>query len=51
MFWELELAQAESDMDELLTMQKTEANSAFCQIRQENYEKVDYRRRAPLDEP
>lgn len=39
MFWELELAQAESDMDELLTMQKTEANSAFAKFVKKNYEK------------
>ena len=38
-FWELELAQAESDMDELLTMQKTEANSAFAKFVKKNYEK------------
>ena len=38
-FWELELTQAESDMDELLTMQKTEANSAFAKFVKKNYEK------------
>ena len=37
-FWELELTQAESDMDELLTMQ-TEANSAFAKFVKKNYEK------------
>ncbi len=38
-FWELELTQAESDMDELLTMQKSEANSAFAKFVKKNYEK------------
>ena len=31
-FWELELTQAESEMDELLSMQKSEANSAFAKF-------------------
>ncbi len=37
-FWELELTQAESNMDELLAMQKTEANSAFAKFVRKNYE-------------
>lgn len=31
-FWELELSQTDSSMDELLKMQKIEANSGICQI-------------------
>ncbi len=35
--WELTLASAETDMDELLLMQKVEANSAFCKFVKKNY--------------
>ncbi|GHT17046.1 two-component system response regulator [Bacteroidia bacterium] len=38
-FWELELAEAENGMDELLQMQKTEANSTFAKFIKRNYEK------------
>lgn len=38
-FWELELENADSNMDELLKMQKTEANSAFTKFIKKNYEK------------
>lgn len=38
-FWEMELAQTETNMDELLLMQKNEANSAFCKFVKKNYEK------------
>ncbi|MDR1654239.1 MAG: PglZ domain-containing protein [Prevotellaceae bacterium] len=38
-FWELELAEAENGMDELLQMQKTEANSTFAKFIKKNYEK------------
>lgn len=37
-FWEMELAQTETNMDELLLMQKNEANSAFCKFIRKNYE-------------
>ena len=36
-YWELELTQAENNMDELLLMQKTEANSAFAKFIKRNY--------------
>lgn len=36
--WELKLANAETNMDELLQMQKTEANSAFTKFVKRNYE-------------
>ena len=38
-FWELELSEAENGMDELLQMQKTEANGAFAKFIKQNYEK------------
>ncbi|MCH5327401.1 MAG: PglZ domain-containing protein [Coprobacter sp.] len=38
-FWELELAQADSSMADLLKMQKMEANSAFVKYVKKNYEK------------
>ena len=38
-FWEMELAQTETNMDELLLMQKNEANSAFCKFVRKNYER------------
>lgn len=37
-FWELELAAADSGMEELLRMQKDEANSAFNKFVRKNYE-------------
>lgn len=37
-YWELELASADTNMDELLNMQKTEANSAFYKFVKRNYE-------------
>ncbi len=37
-FWEMELAQTETNMDELLLMQKNEANSTFCKFVKKNYE-------------
>ena len=37
-FWEMELAQTETNMDELLMMQKNEANSTFCKFVKKNYE-------------
>ncbi len=37
--WELLLSSAETDMDEMLRMQKQEANSAFCKFVKRNYEK------------
>ncbi len=36
--WELELAEADTSMDQLLDMQKTEANSAFVKFIRRNYE-------------
>lgn len=38
-FWELQLASADTNMDELLEMQKTEANFAFAKFVKKNYEK------------
>lgn len=37
-FWELELASADTNMDDLLKMQKIEANSEFCKFIKKNYE-------------
>ncbi len=37
-YWELELASADTNMDELLNMQKIEANSTFCKFVKKNYE-------------
>ncbi len=37
-FWELELASADTSMEELLQMQKSEANSAFNKFVRKNYE-------------
>lgn len=36
-FWELELAEAENSMDEMLRMQKAEANSTFYKFVKKNY--------------
>lgn len=36
-FWELELAEADNNMDEMLRMQKEEANSAFNKFIKKNY--------------
>ena len=38
-FWELELASADTNMDQLLDMQKTEANTTFCKFIKKNYER------------
>ncbi len=38
-YWELELSEAENEMDELLLMQKSEANSAFAKFIKRNYQK------------
>jgi len=37
-YWDLELNNAENEMDDLLRMQKTEANSGFCKFVKKNYE-------------
>lgn len=37
-YWELELADAENGMDDMLQMQKTEANSTFIKFIKKNYE-------------
>lgn len=37
-FWEMELSQTETNMDELLLMQKNEANSEFAKFVKGNYE-------------
>ncbi|MEI6555224.1 MAG: bifunctional response regulator/alkaline phosphatase family protein [Paludibacter sp.] len=37
-YWELELADADNGMDEMLQMQKTEANSTFTKFIRKNYE-------------
>ena len=36
-YWELELAEAENGMDEMLKMQKTEANNTFAKFIKKNY--------------
>ncbi len=36
-YWELELSEAENGMDEMLMMQKTEANSTFAKFIKRNY--------------
>ena len=41
-YWELELSETDSNMDEMLSMQKTEANLAFCQIHKQTLRRVDY---------
>lgn len=38
-YWELELSEAENEMDDLLRMQKTEANAAFAKFIKRNYTK------------
>ena len=38
-YWELELAATDTNMDELLVMQKNEANAAFSKFVKKNYEK------------
>ncbi len=38
-FWELELAATDTNMDELLAMQKLEANATFTKFVKKNYEK------------
>ena len=38
-FWELKLASTETNMDELLAMQKNEANSEFAKFDRKNHEK------------
>ena len=37
-FWELELEQANNNMDEMLQMQKNEANATFVKFIKKNYE-------------
>jgi len=37
-YWELELAEADNGMDEMLQMQKSEANSTFTKFIRKNYE-------------
>lgn len=38
-YWELELSHAETNMDELLKLQKVEANAAFAKFIKKNYER------------
>lgn len=38
-YWEMQLDEAGNGMDELLQMQKTEANSQFCKYIRKNYER------------
>lgn len=38
-FWDMELTESAGDMWQLLDMQRTEANSAFCKFVRRNYEK------------
>ncbi len=38
-YWEMHLASAETNMDELLDMQRTEANSEFCKFIKRNYDR------------
>ena len=37
-FWEMELAQTDTNMDELLLSQKSDANAQFCKYIKRNYE-------------
>lgn len=37
-YWELELSETDSNMDEMLGMQKTEANLAFAKFIHKHYE-------------
>ena len=37
-FWEMELSQTDTNMDELLLMQKNEADAAFCKFVKKHYE-------------
>ena len=49
-YWEMELAGAETNMDEILEQQKREANAAFGRFVRHNYE--DWvRRDAGSDQP
>lgn len=50
-FWELELAATDTNMDELLNMQKLEANSAFSKFVKKNYEKWVTTDDSPLMSP
>jgi hypothetical protein len=36
-YWELELAETDNVMDEMLQMQKTEANNTFAKFIKKNY--------------
>ncbi len=48
-FWEMELSSAETRMDEMLEMQKLEANQEFCKMVKRSYE--DWITAEPSDRP
>ncbi|MBQ9073352.1 MAG: PglZ domain-containing protein [Muribaculaceae bacterium] len=50
-FWELQLAATDTNMDELLNMQKIEANAAFAKFVKKNYEKWISGDNSPLMSP
>ncbi|NDW13656.1 PglZ domain-containing protein [Bacteroides sp. 214] len=51
-YWELELEESESSMNELLSMQKTEANAAFIKFIKRNYlDWMDNKENRPLMSP
>lgn len=50
-FWELELAATDTNMDDLLSMQKQEANTTFSKFIKKNYEKWITRDDHPLMSP
>lgn len=50
-FWELKLADAESNLDEMLLMQKRDANAGFCKFVKRNYEEWVNAETRPLMSP
>lgn len=48
-FWEMELSSTDTRMDEMLEMQKSEANQEFCKMVRRNYE--DWITAEPSDRP
>ncbi|MEG1616339.1 MAG: bifunctional response regulator/alkaline phosphatase family protein [Bacteroidales bacterium] len=50
-FWELELENADRGLMEMLKMQKTEANAAFCKFVKKNYENWLHHINRPLMSP
>ena len=51
-YWELELSETDSNMDEMLSMQKTEANLAFAKFISKHYEEwITHPENRPLMSP